>query len=252
MRRNALFGIIIIVVLMLAAATMACSLPFLGSAEPTPTATLTVTAPLPAAEVTTPAPTASPDPGVTQVAAATGTLPTSECGYNAGYVADVTVADGTVFNPGDAFAKTWRLANIGCQDWQAGTLLMFVQGDLMGGPTTGVPVLLTAPTGVQDVTVNLVAPATTGHYRGYWQLKAPNGIFFGPKIFVDIVVANPGVTPPPAATVTTVPGWTLVHPILTFDFQLPTLPIVVTLNPGIILTLGPIMPINPPLNPIGP
>ena len=31
----------------------------------------------------------------------------------AGFIADVTVPDGTAFSPGATFTKTWRLKNIG-------------------------------------------------------------------------------------------------------------------------------------------
>ena len=47
----------------------------------------------------------------------------------------VTVPDGTVFNPGDTFTKTWRLENTGSCAWTTGTALVFTSGDLMGAPT---------------------------------------------------------------------------------------------------------------------
>ncbi|HGJ66308.1 TPA: hypothetical protein ENS27_13160, partial [bacterium] len=44
----------------------------------------------------------------------------------AGFVADVTVPDGTSFAPGAAFIKTWRLKNIGTCTWTGKYGLSFV------------------------------------------------------------------------------------------------------------------------------
>ncbi len=186
---------LIIVGIILLTGTIACNFP---SAQNAPTATLTATS-----EATdTPASTATPQ---TATPGATGTLPltpTQECAYGATFVADVTIPDGTVFDPGESFVKTWRLKNNGCKEWDAGTRFVFVQGDLMGGPAAGITVPATAVNGQQDLSVTLVAPAVAGTYRGYWQLRASNGTMFGTKVYVDIVVAG-GATPAKADLVIT-------------------------------------------------
>ncbi|MHC5954166.1 NBR1-Ig-like domain-containing protein, partial [Streptococcus pyogenes] len=48
------------------------------------------------------------------------------------FIKDVTIPDGTNFNPGDTFTKTWRLRNIGTCAW-SGYSLIFDSGDSMNG-----------------------------------------------------------------------------------------------------------------------
>lgn len=176
--------------LLLISASLACSLP-LASNQPTPTVTLEPT------DQPTLTLEPSPDQAGTPTVAQTpgqGTADPNECAYDASFVSDVTIPDGTTIGPGDAFNKTWRLKNTGCQTWATGTKLFFVQGDQMGGPAS-VDVPLTAVNGQQDVTVGLVGPMVGGVYRGYWQLKAPDGILFGPKVYVEILVPDVGLPP---------------------------------------------------------
>ncbi|HHS97476.1 MAG TPA: hypothetical protein ENK08_06195, partial [Chloroflexi bacterium] len=117
MNRNVLAIALILVVL----ATLACNL----------SSTPAETTPTPSGEAAggvTPTPTPAPDI-TTQ----------GGCTLNAAFVADVTVPDNTEFPSGTAFTKTWRLRNTGTCTWEAGTLLVFVSGDAMGGPAS-VPV----------------------------------------------------------------------------------------------------------------
>ena len=53
--------------------------------------------------------------------------PVSTC-HSSAFVADVTVPDDTVFNPGDDFDKTWRIQNTGTCSWDDGYNLVFVSG----------------------------------------------------------------------------------------------------------------------------
>lgn len=133
----------------------------------------------------------APEPTPTGKAEATATPEitpvSSACPPNATYVADVTVPDGTQFSPGESFDKTWRLRSSGCAPWPVGTRWVFVSGDRMDGPD-GVDVLETPLGGTIDVTVQLVAPADPGTYRGYWQMQAPDGARFGDRAYVMIVV----------------------------------------------------------------
>jgi hypothetical protein len=114
-------------------------------------------------------------------------------------VADVTVPDNTEFAPGAAFTKVWRVGNSGTCTWEAGTQLVFVSGEPLGGPAA-VDVPAVAPDSNTDVSVDLIAPATPGTYRSTWQLQSPEGVRFGSQIYVQIVV------PEPAACRTAGPG----------------------------------------------
>lgn len=104
---------------------------------------------------------------------------TATCTDQLKFVADVTVPDGETFLPGEAFVKTWRVRNEGTCTWTSDYQLAFVEGDSLGAPEE---VSLTGeiPPGVQvDLSVNMVAPASDGSYKGEWMLRNPDGDLFG-------------------------------------------------------------------------
>ncbi|GAB4581580.1 MAG: hypothetical protein Fur0022_43290 [Anaerolineales bacterium] len=98
----------------------------------------------------------------------------------AAFVADVTIPDGTVFEPGETFVKTWRLRNSGECTWNAGYSVIFEQGDAMGSPAS---FPLTSgevrPGEEVEISVTLKAPDEPGEYRGDWKLKNASGQVFG-------------------------------------------------------------------------
>lgn len=123
-------------------------------------------------------PTVTPLP-VTPTPTISSTLPPSTLCDRAWFLGDVTVPDGTVFAPGETFTKTWKLRNVGSCTWTTDYSLVFSTGDQMGGP---VSINLPASVGPReeiDLSVDLVAPATPGSYRGNWLLKNAAGDFFG-------------------------------------------------------------------------
>ncbi len=112
------------------------------------------------------------------------------------FVADVTVPDGTSFDPGQSFTKTWRLQNAGTTTWTTSYSLVFFGGEQMGGPNA-VPVPSeVAPGGTVDISVNLTAPAENGNYIGYWIMRNAAGANFGlgpnadQAIYVEINVGE--------------------------------------------------------------
>ena len=92
----------------------------------------------------------------------------------------MTVPDGTLFNPGTAFVKTWRFKNASLLcTWDKNYTLVFTGGDQMSS-TLSVPLGRdVAPGQTVDVSVNMIAPAYTGKYRGFWMLKSSTGKLFG-------------------------------------------------------------------------
>src|SRR5512147_1820130 len=85
------------------------------------------------------------------------------CTDRAQFVSDVTVPDGTRYDPGATFTKTWRLRNSGTCTWSTSYTMVFDSGTQMGSTTS----------------VNMPAPSAAGHYIGYWKFKNANGVIFG-------------------------------------------------------------------------
>ena len=96
------------------------------------------------------------------------------------FVADVTVPDGTSYAPGTAFKKTWRLKNIGTCAWNSSDVsLIFDSGEKMGAPTSSALPTTVNPGQTVDITVDMTAPSSAGHYFGYYKFKSASGGVFG-------------------------------------------------------------------------
>ena len=107
------------------------------------------------------------------------------CTDRAQFIADVTVPDGTRFDPGATFTKTWRLRNIGTCTWTTSYSMVFTSGQQMGS-TSSVPMPMNVGPGqTVDVSVNMTAPNTAGHYIGYWQFRNANGANFGIGLYAN-------------------------------------------------------------------
>lgn len=144
----------------------------------------------------TPRPPATPTPPSTPTPTPVPPTPTSPpCNkLSAAFEADVTVPDGTQFQPGQSFDKTWRIRNDGDCPWGEGYKLAFASGSKMGAPDSA-SLPPTKPGETADVTVKMTAPQKGGTYSSFWQAVDDKGQPFGQKIFVKIVV--PGAEPPP-------------------------------------------------------
>ncbi len=95
------------------------------------------------------------------------------------FVTDVTVPDGSSFDPGQAFTKTWRLRNIGSCTWTTSYGMVFNSGTQMGTTTSVAFPSNVAPGQTIDLSVPMTAPSTAGHYIGYWMFKNASGVLFG-------------------------------------------------------------------------
>jgi hypothetical protein len=139
----------------------------------------------------TPAP-ATPTPNQTATLAVPGTS-TATAGVSLGeyavFVADVTVPDGTTYNPGEVFTKTWRIKNAGNSTWTPGYALVFVSGDKLSAPDRMGLLANVSPGASVDISVNMAAPANAGSYRGFWRIMNTSGQYLGDTVYVDIKVA---------------------------------------------------------------
>ena len=195
-----------------------CQVPMSGPVTPAPTYTLYPTytqvppdtvappeatltgspTPLPAAESTATATETplipSPTPTPTGVPATQAPAPTPTCHYAMAFVRDVTIPDGTRFEPGVASVKTWELRNAGTCPWEEGAKLTHVGGELMGA-TSPVDLGQVRPNESAKVSVGFVAPTEPGGHSGRWQVCASSGCYQGVATVV-IETAGAPYTPP--------------------------------------------------------
>jgi len=101
------------------------------------------------------------------------------CTDRAQFIADVTVPDGSRFDPGATFKKTWRLRNIGTCTWTTAYTMVYDSGEKMGSTTSVAFPSNVAPGQNIDLSVDLTAPSAAGHYIGYWKFKNAAGVLFG-------------------------------------------------------------------------
>jgi hypothetical protein len=111
------------------------------------------------------APTATP----TQATAA-DTVPavSGDC-LKASFVSE-TVPDGTKFEKGEDFTKSWTLSNSGTCDWPENTALVKISSDTGGADS--VPVGTVAVGTSQEIKVDLTAPDEDGTFNSKWALKS--------------------------------------------------------------------------------
>jgi hypothetical protein len=123
--------------------------------------------------------------------------PVPVCTDQAQFVRDVTVLDGTRFDPGESFTKTWRLRNSGTCNWSKEYALVHSAGYSLLGPNVMVLPAEVEPGELIDISMNLKAPMIEGTYEGFWKLRNDEGSFFGIgdsgdlAIWVSIEVGQP-------------------------------------------------------------
>jgi hypothetical protein len=110
-----------------------------------------------------------------------------------------SVADKTVFAPGETFTMTWRLKNTGTSTWTANYILRFYSGDPFGSAKE-VPLNREVPPGeTVDIILQMKAPAKLGTYTSVWVMSTASRSNFKEPVYLQNVVANPA-TPTPTPT----------------------------------------------------
>jgi len=166
----------------------------------TPSSTITTTGqPLsfPTAQFSTAQNTSVP----TQTVAPVVPPSTGNACNNSLFVSDVTVPDGTLTAPGQAFVKTWKFQNSGTCAWTSDYQIIFTSGKAMSGSTTTIGKAVSSGSNV-NVSVSMVAPTSVGTYTGNWRMADASGTFFGAYVYVQIEVSKD------AATITLTPTLT--------------------------------------------
>jgi len=135
------------------------------------------------------------------------------CSNSMAYVKDLTYSDGGMtyyadVTTGQSFSKGWRIKNTGSCTWNAYYYVKFVKGTQMGGQPVAVQKYV-YPGQTYDVYVNLVAPSSSGQYKGEWRLFSPYNSPFGSPLYV-MVEAIPAATRTvtPTRTITRTPTTT--------------------------------------------
>lgn len=129
------------------------------------------------------------------------------CIYGMAWVEDLNLDDANMTNPpvmqpGQSFAKSWRVRNSGTCAWEPDFALVYVNGNQPGAQMGGQPLPMgrtIQPNETADLTVSLVAPQLPGVYQGFWQMRDNTGRLFGEVVWVGIQIPNPNPpTPTPA------------------------------------------------------
>ncbi len=130
----------------------------------------------------------------------------------AAFISDITIPDGTELDPGESFTKTWSLQNSGSCTWTTDYTIYFFSGDQMDGISSQAISSAAVVSGdTVEISIDMIAPDTVGHYTGYWALKNASGEHFGigsysDTFYVDIYVVDPDgtATLTPTATETSI------------------------------------------------
>lgn len=110
--------------------------------------------------------------------------------YYSKWTGDETIPDGTQFDAGDAFVKSWTLRNEGTCEWTTGTRMVFEDGDQMGGASSVSLTRDVQPGETYTVEIPMTAPSSNGDYTGVWRFTAEDGTKMG-KYWVVITVGEP-------------------------------------------------------------
>jgi hypothetical protein len=140
----------------------------------------------------------SPSPSGTPSLSTPGTPPST--GTNQAQWVSQSVADGTIFAPGEAFSMTWTLKNVGTSTWTARYLFRYFGGDSFGVAASELPLDQEVPPGgTVDITLQMKAPSVPGNYVSNWVMSTESRGNFKEGVFLKIAVIAP-VTPTRTST----------------------------------------------------
>jgi len=110
------------------------------------------------------------------------------------YVGETAPLDKAVVPGGQQFEKGFTLLNTGTCTWGTGYAFAYLP-DVSSPQMPGKDIVLrdepndhTAPGHDQSYIVKLTAPEADGEYKAYYKMRDPNGNYFGPRVYVWIVV----------------------------------------------------------------
>jgi len=112
--------------------------------------------------------------------------------YEAVFVRDVTVPDGTNVTANVQFQKTWSVKNTSSAPWPKGVVLKMVdpKDDQLVVLGVGAINRVVGPGEETEIGVHLQAPSRPGRCVQYWRLFTEDGVAFGSRLWVDITVTQ--------------------------------------------------------------
>lgn len=115
----------------------------------------------------------------------------SEESPRAVFIDDANLFDGAVVPAGIKMAKCWILKNPGTTSWPSGTKLVVVDGDthvsVKGEYSVEYPV---EPGAITTVSASLAFPHQQARCNTTFRLCTKDGVLFGPRLWVDVVVVE--------------------------------------------------------------
>lgn len=138
-------------------------------------------------------PTSKPTPSSKSTQTKPPSSPEDQPDINFTFISE-TIPDGTRFDPGDVFRKTWTIKNNSTQNWEGFSLA--VESSTPNGELLGSPAIIPLPASVSigqtvDIVVELTTPLQDGYYTVYYHLQDQKGTpVENTRIWVNITVGN--------------------------------------------------------------
>jgi len=113
---------------------------------------------------------------------ASPTLPANTAGKSqcaSASLVSETIPDGTIFQPGEKFTKTWEIKNTSACTWDTSYKILFWSGDLLGGAYYYNLPQMVAPGQTLPISLLLVAPVAPADYTSEWMLQTPDSVEYG-------------------------------------------------------------------------
>jgi uncharacterized protein YkwD len=163
---------LLVVFLFLVLMTSAC-----GTQAPMETAAPNLTETQAATAIETPSATITPSEQASATPTPETPVPTNppDCINSAAFVADVTISDNSIIPASTTFTKNWRVRNTGTCVWGPDYTLNHYSEERMFAPSS-VPLSVTFPDQTVDLSMDLIAPNTSGNHRGFFVIKNPAGL----------------------------------------------------------------------------
>ena len=104
-------------------------------------------------------------------------MPKTQCA-NASLVSE-NIPDGTIFEPGEKFTKTWEIKNTSPCTWDTNYKIIFWNGDTLGGAYYYNLPQMVLPDQTLPISLLMIAPTESAIYTSEWMLQTPDSIEFG-------------------------------------------------------------------------